>query len=68
MELPHFLWTGDKPMNRYVVSVVICVDGIDMLEVRTVFATTDTMAAECIRCLYKESDADVVGIIIRETN
>ena len=55
-------------MNRYVVSVVICVDGIDMLEVRTVFATTDTMAAECIRCLYKESDADVVGIIIRETN
>ena len=56
-------------MNRYVVSVVICcTDGVDRLEVRTVFATTDTMAAECIRCLYKESDADVVGIIIRETN
>ena len=56
-------------MNRYVVSVVVCCgDGIDRLEVRTVFAPTDTMAAECIRCLYKESDADVVGIIIRETN
>ena len=55
-------------MNRYVVSAVICVDGIDTLEVRTVFATTDTMAAECIRCLYKKSDSDLVGIIIRDTN
>lgn len=55
-------------MNRYVVSAVICVDGVDTLEVRTVFATTDTMAAECIKTLYAESNADLVGIIIRETN
>ena len=53
-------------MNRYLVSAVICVDGIDRLEVRTVFAASDVMAAECIKTLYAESNADLVGIIIRE--
>ena len=54
-------------MNRYVVSVVICcTDGVDRLEVRTVFAWSDVMAAECIKTLYAESNADLVGIIIRE--
>ena len=53
-------------MNRYLVSAVVCIDGIDRLEVRTVFAWSDVMAAECIKTLYAESNADLVGIIIRE--
>ena len=55
-------------MNRYVASIVICVDGIDTVEMRTVFATTDTMAADCILALYRGTDTDIVGIIFRETN